>query len=133
MRELQTVVMLIGLALGCGSNGCGGPITPAQVQTGISAAQALITIIGNVLSQAVDTSKTLCAIKTRDVEPRHADARFQCAEINDAWKHVSAVKDEAQVAIDSGDQTKIDASTAKLDKAVKEMKAVLVKSVAVTQ
>lgn len=127
MKRLQGIALAFVLVVGT-ANACGSGITATA---GIATAQALLDILATVLGPAVDSTRALCEVRTREADPQHAAARFDCAQVNDAWTNAMTAESDLKDALESGDQKRIDKSTAKLEKAVNELKGVLKKISAV--
>jgi uncharacterized Zn ribbon protein len=142
MKKFKVVTLVLGFVsifflLG-NSNGCGGAITPEVIQTGIATAQTILEL----LRPSVETAQALCYQLTKEESNVRAQARFECASINDAWNHVEALATALQTAtnavseaLKTGDQDKITAvkemqvkAQKDLDEGVTELKGVLSKS-----
>lgn len=121
MKRLHGIVLAFAIVVSS-ANACGGAITP---QAGIATAQMLLDILSTILGPAVETTKALCGVRTQEDYPRHAEARFECAKVNDAWTNAVAAEADLKNSLESGDQNRIERSTNALEKAVNELKGVL--------
>lgn len=111
--------------------------TPAQVQTGINVADALLQVIGSILKPSLDMTREACEqrektlVKSGEVETVR-QLRADCASLNDAWMAVQEAETKAKAAYQTGDKTEIDTAVLGLEKAVEELQSVIASTWAAT-
>jgi hypothetical protein len=125
MRYFRAFLLVIALILMGNSDGCGGAFTPGNVVNGLQTAEALITSVNSFLKPSVDAAYALCGLLTKEDSPNRTEARFECAQITDAYDHVVTLTQTAQAAIDGKNQDEIDKATADLRDGIEKLKTVM--------